>query len=216
MKLRLPWLSLSGALIAGGMSLSPHLSDSCEWNRLALSHGEVWRLVTGHFTHWTANHLVWDAVTFIACAAIIEQHSRRGLLMIFLGAAIAVSTALLLCTPDLARYRGLSGVDSALFVSAACLGLRDARAAMAPRLVALMVAALFGFALKTLAELATGQAFFVAADPVSTPVPLAHLVGGAVGALAFWWTSRGRRWLNRLSAPSRVHASPAVRPLDPV
>ena len=87
--------------------------------------------------------------------------------------------------PGLPTYRGLSGLDSALFVTAA-LGLgqklradgRSTRGAAAIGSVAVLLG-------KVGYELATGQALFVDAASLGfVPVPLAHAVGGLAGMLA--------------------------------
>jgi hypothetical protein len=82
-------------------------------------------------------------------------------------------------------YRGLSGLDSALYVTAAVtLGLRlwrhERRLAAAAALVSVL-----GLAGKVAYELATGAALFVDAAGLGfVPVPLAHATGALAGLLA--------------------------------
>jgi rhomboid family GlyGly-CTERM serine protease len=169
---------------------------------LELSRGaaasEPWRLVTGHVAHFGRNHLAWDLVVFAGLGAIVERRSRAAFLVVTFGSACAIAIAILAAMPEIERYRGLSGVDSALAVYLATHFLVAAEnRAPAARVVA--AAALGGFFLKTAWEAATGATLFV--DHTSAgfvPLPLAHLVGGAVGgavalACALTRLRRGRR-----------------------
>ncbi len=77
---------------------------------------EPWRLLTGHFTHWTADHLQWDLLVFVALAILFPPR-RLGVLLF--STALLVSLGVILLHPQLPSYRGLSGLDSALFAALA-------------------------------------------------------------------------------------------------
>lgn len=128
---------------------------------------EPWRLLSGHFTHFTAEHLAWDLLVFVTLAALFPA---RRLLPLLATAALAVSLGVSLGSPELPSYRGLSGLDSALFAALALdlwrRGGPDRR---------LGAAALLLFLAKVAAEVAGGQALFATGPFV--PVPLAHLLG---------------------------------------
>lgn len=150
------------------------LGGRLELDRAAVARGEVSRLLTGHWTHWTLDHLLWDALAFVVLAVLCETRVSRGrLLLAILGSAFAVSAAVWLALPEIDRYRGLSGIDSALFVLLAVSLIRERP---------LAGLALAGFLGKAAWEAATGATLFVAAGPF-VPVPLAHLVGGAWGGI---------------------------------
>jgi hypothetical protein len=86
--------------------------------------------------------------------------------------------------PDVAVYRGLSGVDSGQF--AAALAVECWLATRQPRRWAWVapVAAVFGF--KILYECVSGELFFATESlgSIGLPTPVAH-AAGAVTALAF-------------------------------
>ncbi len=105
---------------------------------------------------------------FVACLAL---------------SSVAIPLAILILLPSIRVYRGLSGVDAALFIMAAFLFLRDAprQSSIARGLICLSVLLFCG---KILLELVTMRSIFVHADPRFVPVPLSHLVGAAMGALA--------------------------------
>jgi hypothetical protein len=82
-------------------------------------------------------------------------------------------------------YRGLSGIDSALFGLLTVLLIREALEAGDRR--GLLLAGGFSilFAGKTAFELVSGAGVFVSDFGAAvSPVPLAHLAGAAVGAAA--------------------------------
>ena len=69
-----------------------------EYDRAAILHGEVWRLVTGHFVHWSVGHLAWDLLAFAILSAVCMR--RRWLFAaVVLATAIVVSLFLLICCP---------------------------------------------------------------------------------------------------------------------
>jgi len=158
---------------------------------LALAWAEPWRLVTGHFVHWSGAHLCWDLAVFVGLGLACERHGRGRTAAALALAIPAVALGAPLLTPGLAVYRGLSGLDAALFALLAAHRLRGtggARAAGAVALVAL--------GLKVCWEIATGVPLFVpelAADGVAV-VPAAHLFGGAAG-LSAGLVGRGRQGL---------------------
>jgi len=77
------------------------------------------------------------------------------------------------------QFRGLSGIDSALFVL-----LTVQLAGTKGRSMAAVAICLLGaFVLKTYFEIAFNDTIFVDSHGAFVPVPLAHAVGGAVGLL---------------------------------
>jgi rhomboid family GlyGly-CTERM serine protease len=152
-----------------------------ELDRAAVARGEVWRLLTGHWTHWTLDHLLWDALTFLLLAALCETRiSRRALLIAVAGSALLISAGVWVALPGLSSYRGLSGIDSALFVLLAVALLRRESGAAA----ALAGVAVLLFLAKAAWEVGTGSTLFIDAAGSFVPVPLAHLLGGAWGLVA--------------------------------
>jgi rhomboid family GlyGly-CTERM serine protease len=189
------------------------LGDRLELDRAAVARGEVWRLLTCHWTHWTPDHLLWDSLAFLVLAFLCEARVGRGrLLAAVAGSALAVSAAVWFL-PEIETYRGLSGIDSALFVLLAVSLMRERP------LAGLALAAFLG---KSAWEVATGSTLFVDAASF-VPVPLAHLVGGAWGMIVgivgiagrpprAWQKLRAGRRLPFFQTVSRVRSgnSPAA------
>ena len=133
--------------------------------------GAAWRIATCHFTHFTYEQLAWDALVFLILGIACARRNRGTFQATLLASIILVPIAVRAFAPDVTTYRGLSGIDSALFGLLLTMEWRQSR------LVALCAA---GFAMKLVFEMTTGATVFVgAADFV--PVPVAHLAGAIVG-----------------------------------
>jgi rhomboid family GlyGly-CTERM serine protease len=175
-----PWISLllTGVVLAIALL---GLEEAAEFRRSATREGELWRLLTSHFSHFGWNHLVWDLAVFGVLGAVVERTNRRTFLHVLLWPAILIPLAVGLGEPSITHYRGLSGLDSAL---AAFLGMTlVADRTVSPTLRTIAFLSLGGLAVKILVEWTSGSTIFV--DHVAAgfhPVPIAHLVGGAVGA----------------------------------
>lgn len=190
---RFPWITALLALPAIVLAFSPALAAALQYERSAVATGEVWRLVTGHWVHWSTDHLLWDLLAFAGLGAFCELRSRWRFLACLALAAPVIGLGVHLFQPHLATYRGLSGLDSALYVLAAGSILAEAWRLRQPWLLAAAGLALILFGAKTLFELASGGAVFMRAEGLDVVVvPLAHLLGAAV-VLPILATEGGRR-----------------------
>ena len=180
------WVSAPLAVLAAWLYLAPELTLWLEYDRTAIAAGELWRLVTGHWTHWSGEHLFWDLLVFIVAAGVWErQGKRRRLLVCLLGSALAISLAIWLLLPQMTFYRGLSGIDCALVAAVAVDSIRQARARGRLGVAWLLGGVLAFTSFKLVYELVTGSTLFVdAASGPAVNVPLAHVLGGACGLLA--------------------------------
>jgi len=155
----------------------------------------IFNWLTGHFVHWNTEHLIWDLAVFVVFGLILERHSVWLFLAAVLFSAAAISTSLLLFPPDFSIYKGLSGVDSALYVAVLMMEYHKAN----PRVRWVRPACaigLGGFGAKLMYEVILGQTVFVSNLGTGVvPVPSAHLVGGIVGGLAvlFYWLAKKPR-----------------------
>src|SRR5262245_25514413 len=115
MNLRLPFVTLAVAGAATALHVSPTTTAHLQFDRAALAAGEWWRLFTGHLTHFDANHLVWDVGMLLALGFVTERESGSRCAWALALAAAAISGAVWWWQPQFTTYRGLSGLDSALF-----------------------------------------------------------------------------------------------------
>ena len=160
----------------------PVLQPVAELRFTELSATDLWRLATCHLLHWSWDHFVWDVAVLLAAGTFCETRWPRRFLAVLTTAGILIPAAVMISAPQLQSYRGLSGLDSALFALAAGSLLieeyRDGRHFSAA-LVAFIVLAQF---LKIAAESTAGHTLFVQNAPF-TPVPLAHLCGAVIGSV---------------------------------
>lgn len=178
---RIPRASFLLFVVSAVAFFIPGLDALLEYNRPAMLAGQAWRALTGHFAHWSFSHWVWDAAVFAGLGVVCESISGRGFLRCVGVSMAAISLAVWAAMPGMDAYRGLSGVDSALFGMLAAWVLRTAlrerrwTRAIPPALF------LVGFLAKLAFEFTTQSTIFVQSAPNVYAVPLAHLVGLFVG-----------------------------------
>jgi rhomboid family GlyGly-CTERM serine protease len=177
-------LTLTVGAAALLVAFFPGMADILEYDRARIATGEFWRLLSCHATHWNAEHLQWDLLMFLVLGGLCELRSANAMRFCTISALAAVSATVFLMFPDVGHYRGLSGIDTALFALLAIQlisqALRERSWAQAWAVGALLV----GFMAKTAYEGIAGQTIFVD-ESVAGFVPLVwdHVAGAAVGAL---------------------------------
>jgi rhomboid family GlyGly-CTERM serine protease len=132
----------------------------------------AWRIATCHFTHFTYEQLAWDAIVFLLLGILCARRNREAFRATLLASVVIVPIAVLAFS-NVTTYRGLSGIDSALF------GLLLVTEWRRNRIVALCGIA---FAAKMIFEMKTGATIFVRSDAF-TAVPAAHIAGALVGVI---------------------------------
>lgn len=179
----IPWCTLSFAALAVAVHGSPELTNGWQFDRAAIASGESWRFLTAHLTHFGVDHLRWDVLAFVVLGTIAEWISRARFLATVASAGVLITLGVGLAQPQFLTYRGLSGIDSALFGYVVARLIAYGRRARDPVQLALGAVALGGFGLKCAFELATGSTLFVDTGGAFAPVPLAHLLGLACGVI---------------------------------
>lgn len=111
------------ALPAIAFALLPATHDVLLYDRAAIFRGELWRLWTGHWIHFSWSHLGWNLAVLLMAGAWLE-HLRPGLLVryTFLAAPL-ISAVLLFLAPDMSYYGGLSGLATGVVTLLACAHL---------------------------------------------------------------------------------------------
>lgn len=179
--------TLLTAAAAVGLFCSPTLQTLFQYDRACVAAGELWRMLTCHWTHWSAEHMVWDVVTFVVLGTMCERIHRGAWATCILLASLAIPVMLAAACPQVESYRGLSGLDAALFALLATMLARRHHAAGNSRAAITCGVALVALAAKVTFEAVTGTAIFVSEAGGATPIALAHLVGGAMGVLSAIW-----------------------------
>ena len=180
----LPYASLILAGAALLVAIWPSVTLRLQYDRLYIATGELWRFLTSHWTHVSGDHLFWDVLLFVVLGALCESNSRVRYAVCIAGAAVLIPLMLWVAFPDLQTYRGLSGIDSALFALLATVLLQQEWRAQRWEWVGPLTVICLAFFAKVGYEWATGHTIFVdsrAGDMI--PVPLAHGVGAGVGVV---------------------------------
>jgi len=152
------------------------------YDRSALVHHELWRLLTCHWVHLSWDHLSWSAMTFLGLGSLCELLDRMKYYATVTVSALLIPAAIWWGLPDLVVYGGLSGLDCALYALLMVLLIKREIRSRNRLWVACFSLLLVGLIAKITYETITGLTLFVSNNHSGmVPVPLAHLVGGVVG-----------------------------------
>jgi rhomboid family GlyGly-CTERM serine protease len=163
--------------------------EALEYRR-NLAAAEPWRLVTGHFVHLTVIHALLNCVALALLARLFSDRLKAAEMFGLLAVApLLVSALFWIALPELAWYRGLSGVLHALYFAGCVVWI----AGSSGRARWLPIAALVGGALKVLVEQPWDASFPVHEVLRVAVVPQAHLIGAIVGTAA----GLSMRWRRR-------------------
>ena len=154
----------------------PAVTAALRFERAAIGHGEWWRLLSAHWVHLDARHLLVNCVGLCLLWILYARELRPAHWLLVAGCVTAaIDAGLWWLDPLVQWYLGLSGLLHGAWAAGAL------RQALRPgRLGWVMVVLL---ALKLLLEQRSGASLVVADMPVVTS---AHLYGalGGLGALA--------------------------------
>ncbi|MEJ2591714.1 MAG: rhombosortase [Candidatus Thiodiazotropha sp.] len=116
---RLCPLAVTAVCLVSGL-LPPDLVHRLEYNRTAILAGEWWRLVSGHFVHLSGSHLLMNLAALWLIRELFLQRENPLVCCLYRLPLLTIGTALglLLLSPELAWYRGLSGILHGLLVFA--------------------------------------------------------------------------------------------------
>ena len=182
---RLPVITL--LLIGGAVVIAqfPGWSAWLIYDRSAILSGEIWRMFTGHWVHFSTSHLVYDLLALGVAGWIIEAKNLPHFGWLCLLTPWLVSAVLLLFEPRMNLFGGLSALATTAIVYLALFGLHDA-----PPWRWVCLAALMGIAGKILFEMSTGRMMFVTTGDGPVAVSVAGHISGALIALLFYGQSK--------------------------
>ena len=110
--LSLPPLAAQALLIGIGLGalFGKQLNPWLSYDRDAVLHGQVWRLLSGNFVHLNLNHGFMNMATLaVAIVLFLPLKSLRWWALALLSCCLAVGIGLLLFSPQVSNYVGLSG-----------------------------------------------------------------------------------------------------------
>ena len=150
----------------------------------AATHGEVWRLWTGHLVHYDLRHFLTNAIAIAVPISLIDRRSSRSILLSMAVLAPMISFALLVGA-HFDEYRGASALALAVWVASALTLLRSESASDRHTGAALIALAIGKLAFETAGA---GHLWTEVA-----PLPLAHVAGAIAGVIAFVGTTFTRQ-----------------------
>lgn len=164
---RFPLITVLLLFVSGGLYVFTSVGNTfLTWTNSAPS---LFSWVSTHFMHVDMSHFVWNFAGLMILAGLIEQYSRRTLLMSLMIGVIAVDLYLLLYY-QLDAYAGLSGaLNSLLVVALMLLYQHEPHMQITCQFIFLMAF------IKILFEWYTSISLFTSMTWQS--VPLAHLAG---------------------------------------
>lgn len=174
-RLRVPGVTLALAALMLVLQYAASNHSSYYFDQAAIWHGELWRLLTGHFVHADNAHLRWNVVALLVLGFMLEQHSSKAMLVAVLAGAFAIDLWLLSPLAAISRYCGLSGILNGVLV---LLLWQEWQHSKQPLLLLTGVLALA----KIIVELLAQQSLFTHFS--WPPYPPAHLCGFVAGLLA--------------------------------
>lgn len=168
-------VALLWLLAAGG----PPWTQALCYERQAIGQGEFWRLLTGHWVHLGARHLLLDSAGLVLVWALYARELRPSAwIMVLLGTTAAIDAGLWWGEPQIQWYVGISGLlHGAWAAGAAAMALRRDPAGW--RLQGGLMLAIL--AAKLLFEHRSGVSLVDKAMPVVTAAHLYGAIAGAVG-----------------------------------
>lgn len=175
-----PWWTIGLVVAALVVAWVPDAADLLIYDRARILGGELWRIVTGHWVHFSKAHLLANLALLVPAAWIVESRYGHDAGLVLAIASIVVGIALLLGEPDVVEFGGASGMSLA-FLAYACLrGLEEEgrwRAVCAVALATLMA--------KFVAEAAGWSVRDWQIHEGFVTVTSSHIVGAATGAALY-------------------------------
>jgi rhomboid family GlyGly-CTERM serine protease len=160
--------------------------------RDGIAFGEYWRLFTGHFVHFTREHLITNVVALGLLLSLMQRVTAWKTFWLCIATPLLLGGALYLARPELAAYGGLSGWISALFMAVAVDQMRQK--SWVGYLFRISVVL---FVVKIAVEFSLGRSFIPHFAPGIMVEPAAHAMGAVIALIGMFLDPR--QWANRPS-----------------
>jgi rhomboid family GlyGly-CTERM serine protease len=175
-------LALIGSAVV--IAFFPRWSSWLIYDRSAILSGQIWRMFTGHWVHFSTSHLIYDSLALGIAGWMIEIQKLRHFGWLSLLAPWLISAGLLLFEPQMKFFGGLSALATTAIVYLALSGLHDAALWRW-----ICRATLLGVVAKIIFETTTGRMMFASIGNVPVTVSaVGHICGAVVGTLFYGWS----------------------------
>jgi rhomboid family GlyGly-CTERM serine protease len=160
----------------------PTMSQWLQLDFDAVARGQWWRIWTGHLTHYDGGHLFWDLLMFATLGAVCERRHPSLFLPAILLIVAVISVSIGLFCDGITLYRGLSGLDTGLFVWFVGDQCRECSFRGERVFAMLWLMPVVGLIGKLIFEATTGQTLFVDSTAF-TPLVESHIAGATIGLM---------------------------------
>ena len=188
---RVPVITLLMVGAAVLVAQFPSWSSWLVYDRSAILSGEIWRMFTGHWVHFSTSHLLYDSLALAIAGWIIETQRLPNFGWLCLLTPWLISGVLLLVEPHMERFGGLSALAATAVVYLALCGLHEKTHWRWMCLATLLV-----FVGKMIYEITTGHMMFVTADNIVRVSAASHIFGAIIALMFYGWAKmvpRGNR-----------------------
>ena len=175
-------ITISIAVLTVVAFLIPPVASLFEFSTVNSLVSQIPQVFGCHLLHWSLDHLSWDLFMFVLVGSLCERRGQIDFSLALLLSSMLIPVCVANFAPSVTSYRGLSGVDTALFSFAALVFMNDSWQEKNWNAVWIYGILFVGMLGKIAFECACGGTLFVDSDTFS-PVPIAHIVGGGIGAL---------------------------------
>ncbi len=90
--------------------------DLLSFDRELILNGQLWRLVSGHFIHQETTHFLMNMFAIVPAIIVFRLYKGFAPIKLLIYLSIMISLALLIYTPDVNRYCGLSALSNSLIL----------------------------------------------------------------------------------------------------
>jgi rhomboid family GlyGly-CTERM serine protease len=180
---KLPWIFLGVALAAVITQLNAPWRDLLLFDRNAITHGEWWRIWTGHLIHFGWPHFIADVGLFVILGRLLEWQHPWLVRIALVSMPAVISAAVYWFDPAMNRYGGLSAVNIGLLLFLACKGWQKSWVDWFwPAVLAIYIAEIV---LEATRGRGHGGGMIQFDDPSIRVATVAHLGGSLFGVLAW-------------------------------
>lgn len=183
------------------LTLGQRFSSFLQYDRSLILAGEYWRIITCHFTHTGWPHLLLNmAGALLVFALFFRLYSPLSWLLGSVCCMVGIGLSLLVFSPDLTWYRGLSGLLHGLLLMGLIGGIRKGETFYWVGLLALVGK----LAMEQLVG-PSGHTVQLIHAPVITNAHLAGVIAGGIAASVILFATRTVQKI-----PVRLTAGPAA------
>jgi rhomboid family GlyGly-CTERM serine protease len=181
-KIRYPIFTLLILSVSAVSFFSSKITLLLIFDRAALIQGEIWRLLSSHFVHFTPVQLAYNLLVFGIAGSIVERKSRLDFGILCIAMALVISTTLFILRPAMIYYGGLSGLACGFIFYCALLGFTESGPwKVISKLIIILLPIKIFFELYNSASILPywGQQNFVI-------MPISHITGVAVSLIFYF------------------------------